>query len=102
MRLKVLANKPKGCFAMSRLDLAAQRFNAALDRLLQTAEPRSGVLPTNDDAAAHLAAIAEERDRLLARVAQLEQEARTLSGITGEVENRLDSAIAEIRTALGR
>lgn len=87
---------------MSRLDLAAQRFNAALDRLLQTAGPRSGVLPTSDDTAVQLAAIAEERDRLLARVAQLEQEARTLSGVTGEVENRLDSAIAEIRTALGR
>ena len=87
---------------MSRLDLAARRFNAALDRLLQTAEPRSSAQPTNDDATAHLATIAEERDRLLARVAQLEEEARTLSGVTGEVENRLDSAIAEIRTALGR
>jgi len=87
---------------MSRLDLAARRFNAALDRLLQTAEPRASVVPAGDNAAAHLAAIAEERDRLLASVAELEQEVRTLSGITGEVENRLDSAIAEIRTALGR
>jgi hypothetical protein len=43
-----------------------------------------------------------ERDRLLARVAELEEDARALSGLTEEVETRLDGAIAEIRTALGR
>lgn len=87
---------------MSRLDLAAQRFNAALDSLLQTAEPLSHVQQPAPEMEARLAALLEERDRLLVRIAELEQEARTLSGVTEQVENRLDSAIAEIRTALGR
>jgi phage shock protein A len=87
---------------MGRLDLAAQRFNAALDSLLQTAEPLSNVGQPAADAEARMAALMQERERLLARIAELEQEARTLSGVTEQVENRLDSAIAEIRTALGR
>jgi hypothetical protein len=39
---------------------------------------------------------------LVTRVAELEDEARSLSGLTEEVEGRLDGAIAEIRAALGR
>jgi predicted phage-related endonuclease len=54
------------------------------------------------EAAARISALTVERDRLLARVAELEEDARALSGLTEEVETRLDGAIAEIRTALGR
>ena len=39
---------------------------------------------------------------LLARIAELEEELQALTGITEEVEDRLDGAIGEIRTALGR
>ena len=39
---------------------------------------------------------------LAARVATLEEEARALAGLTEEVEDRLDGAIAEIREVLGR
>jgi chromosome segregation ATPase len=87
---------------MSRLNQASERFDAAVDLLLRTAEPLSNAQKYADDAAARLAALNEERERLLLRIADLEQEARSLSGVTEEVENRLDSAIAEIRTALGR
>jgi chromosome segregation ATPase len=87
---------------MGRLDHASERFDTALDSLLRTAEPLSNVQKSANDAGARLAALNEERERLLVRIAELEQEARNLSGVTEQVENRLDSAIAEIRTALGR
>jgi hypothetical protein len=44
----------------------------------------------------------EERDSLLARIAELEDESRALASVTEEVEGRLDGAIVEIRAALGR
>jgi chromosome segregation ATPase len=87
---------------MRRLEVAAQRFNAALETLLQSAEPLSNPQQTTDETTARLAALTEERERLLARIAELEKEARMLSGASEQVESRLDSAIAEIRTALGR
>ena len=86
---------------MRRLELAAQRFNAALESLLKSAEPLSNPQQSTDETAARLVALSEERERLLARIAELEKEARTLSGASQKVESRLDSAIAEIRTALG-
>ena len=52
-------------------------------------------------ASAMLALIGGAR-ALLARIAELEDETRSLAGLTEEVEDRLDGAIAEIRTALGR
>jgi hypothetical protein len=87
---------------MARLDLAAERFAAALDALEQTTLPLAGARDKQADTAARLAAVSEERDRLLLRIAELEDEARALSGLTEEMEGRLDGAIAEIRTALGR
>ena len=87
---------------MDRLDHASERFDVALDLLLRTAEPLSNARRSADDAAARLAALNDERDGLLVRIAELEQETRNLSGATVEVESRLDSAIAEIRAALGR
>ena len=42
------------------------------------------------------------KEELLARIAELEDEIGALSGLTEEVEGRLDGAIGEIRAALGR
>ena len=87
---------------MSRLDAALARFSTALDRLDRGTEER--LVRTRDSVGleAELRLLAEERDRLAARVATLEEEARALAGVTEEVEDRLDGAIAEIREVLGR
>ena len=87
---------------MSRLDLAQNRFQAALQAL----ENIVGTVGENLDAAAKLperiAELEAEREQLLARVAELEEEIGALSGLTEEVEGRLDGAITEIRAALAR
>lgn len=87
---------------MSRLELAQKRFQAALEILENTA----GSVGESLDGAAKLpervAELEMEREQLLARVAELEEEVATLSGLTEEVEGRLDGAITEIRTALAR
>ena len=51
---------------------------------------------------ARLAALESERQELLARIAALEDELASLSGMTQDVETRLDGAIGEIRAALAR
>lgn len=87
---------------MDKLGIAAERLTKALNALDATLVP---LLKARDDAAdtrARLAALNEERDQLLARIAELEDEQRALSEISEEVETRLDGAIAEIRAALGR
>jgi chromosome segregation ATPase len=94
---------------MDRLGIAAERLTKALNAL------EEGLVPldrTRDDAAdvraqlgearAKLASADQERDRLLARIAELEEEQQALSEISEEIETRLDGAIGEIRTALGR
>jgi len=83
---------------MSRLDLAEKRLAGALEKLekaAQTAARRNKLQPSLD-------ALVEERDRLLARIAQLEDELSALSSASQEVEGRLDGAIGEIRAALAR
>ena len=87
---------------MSRLDEAAQRLRAAMESLDNAAGPLAEARRAAKESAARISALTVERDRLLARVAELEEDARALSGLTEEVETRLDGAIAEIRTALGR
>lgn len=87
---------------MSRLDSAAERFHAALESLDKQAVPFAGTQDSLKDVVARLANVTAERDRLRSRVAELEDESRSLSHITHEVEGRLDGAIAEIRAALGR
>ncbi len=87
---------------MSRLDSASARLNAALDVLEKTAIPLVKTRGSAEDAAARIAALTEESDRLMASVAELEEEARALSGLAEEVDGRLDGAIADIRAALGR
>jgi hypothetical protein len=87
---------------VSRLELALERLNAALDLLEGNAESfltrRDQALPGG----MKFVALEGERDRLLGRISELEDESRALAGLTEEVEDRLDGAIAEIRTALGR
>ncbi len=87
---------------MSRLDLAAKRFQAALESL----ENAGVAVGENLDAAAklpeRLAELEAEREQLLARIAELEEEIGAVSGLTEEVEGRLDGAIGEIRAALAR
>ena len=87
---------------MSRLDLAQNRFQAALEALENTVAS----VGENLDAAAKLperiAELEAEREKLLARIAELEEEMGALSGVTEEVEGRLDGAMGEIRAALAR
>ena len=87
---------------MSRLDVAAERFGRALQKLEEIATPLASARHDSANAMAKLAELSEERERLLARIADLEDENRALAGITEEVEGRLDGAIGEIRAALGR
>ena len=87
---------------MSRLDDALARFGAALDRLEASAQERAARPRTSSGLAVEVSALKAERERLIARIAGLEEESRTLAGLTGEVEDRLDSAITEIREVLGR
>jgi chromosome segregation ATPase len=98
---KVLAKlKDEAC--MSRLDLAQKRFQAALESLENGA---GSVGETLDEAAKGSERIAElqaGREQLQGRIAELEDEIAALSGLTEEVEGRLDGAIGEIRAALAR
>ena len=87
---------------MDRLRIAAERLTNALNALDETLVPLAKARDDAQDLRARLAASGEERDRLLGRIAELEEESRVLADISEEVENRLDGAIAEIRTALGR
>ena len=87
---------------MSRLDDARKRFGDALDRLDEAVEARISQAKAPAGLAAELGALKEERARLVARVAGLEAESRNLAGLTEEVEDRLDTTIAEIREVLGR
>ena len=94
---------------MDKLGIAAERLTKALNAL------EEGLVPLDrarDDAAdlraqlaeakAKLDAADQERDRLLARIAELEEEQQALTEISEEIETRLDGAIGEIRSALGR
>ena len=87
---------------MSRLEVAAGRLAKALDALEEAAQPLLEARASAAAAGAKAARLDAERDELVARVATLEEEARSLTGLTEEVEGRLDGAIAEIRAALGR
>jgi len=88
---------------MGRLDLARDRLQAALENLEKTAKSRTDSRSEMaGGAAAKLAALETEREQLLARVAELEEELAALSSLTDDVEGRLDGAIGEIRAALAR
>ncbi len=87
---------------MSRLELAAERLAKALEALDSAVSPLIGARESAAAAQAKIDRLDAEREQLVTRVAALEEEARSLSGLTEEVEGRLDGAIAEIRAALGR
>jgi hypothetical protein len=84
---------------MTKFDEAQARFSAALDVLDKVLAQTSG---QRQDAKikAELNALKSERETLFARIATLEEETRVLAGLTEEVEDRLDDAIAEIRDVL--
>ncbi len=83
---------------MNRLESAEKRLAQALEKLEKAAET-AGKHKANQ---AGIEALAEERERLLARIAQLEEELVALSSANQDVEGRLDGAISEIRAALAR
>jgi len=87
---------------MSRVTLAAEHLAKALDRLEAASLPLAKVRDSAQESALKAEKLSLERDQLLSRVTGLEEDARVLSGLTEEVEGRLDGAIAEIRAALGR
>ena len=82
---------------MSRLDDAVMRLQAALDVLEACAGER-----TTGDSPEELSLLRSERERMMTRIASLEEEARMLAGVTEDVEHRLDAAISEVRDVLGR
>ena len=87
---------------MSKLDLARARFEAALAAVETRIAER---LDTNKHLAARvetLSTLESERDHLRARLDALEEDSRSLAGLTEEVEVRLQDTIAEIRSALSR
>ena len=87
---------------MGKLDLAAERLTNALNALDTGLVPLLEARGGGDESGTELAALRAERDNLLARIAVLEEELQAMSEISEQVENRLDGAIGEIRTALGR
>jgi hypothetical protein len=87
---------------MSRLDLAQKRFQAALEVLENAAASVGESLDTAAKLPERVAELEMDRERLLARIAELEEEIAVLSGLNEEVEGRLDGAIGEIRAALAR
>jgi hypothetical protein len=87
---------------MGRIDLAAERLTKALNALDASVVPLVESRAQPGGADGELSALRAERETLLARIAVLEEELQALSEISEEVENRLDGAIGEIRTALGR
>ena len=87
---------------MSRLDLAAERFQVALESLENAAGSVGESLDTAAKLPERVAELEAEREQLLAKIAELEDEIGALSGLTEEVEGRLDGAIGEIRAALAR
>jgi hypothetical protein len=86
---------------MSRLELAAERLKGALESLEAAVAPLAG---DGDDARlqSQVAELEAERECLLTRIAVLEEDLAAMSGVTEEVEERLDGAIGEIRAVLAR
>jgi chromosome segregation ATPase len=87
---------------MAELDQMAAQLTAALDRLESLALPLAEAKARAIQNAAEIDSLKHEREQLLSRIAELEDEARAVAGVTDEVEGRLDEAITEIRAALAR
>ncbi|MEO8301467.1 MAG: DUF4164 family protein [Rhizomicrobium sp.] len=87
---------------MSRLELAQKRFQTALEALENAAASVGEGLDGAAKLPERIAELEMERETLLARIADLEEEVSLLSGLNEEVEGRLDGAMGEIRAALAR
>ena len=87
---------------MAELDQMAAQLTAALDRLESLALPLAEAKVRALKNTAEIESLKHEREQLLARITELEDEARAIAGVTDEVEGRLDEAITEIRAALAR
>jgi hypothetical protein len=87
---------------MSRMALAAERLSRSLERLEAEVLPLTEAREKAAESAKKVDVLTLERETLQSRIAELEDDAQVLSGLTEEVEGRLDGAIAEIRAALGR
>jgi hypothetical protein len=87
---------------MAELDQTAAQLMVALDRLEGLAVPLAEAKARALHNAAEIESLKHEREQLLTRIAELEDEARAIAGVTDEVEGRLDEAITEIRAALAR
>ena len=87
---------------MTRLDDALARFSAALDQLEGRVEEANARAREVAGTPAEISLLKAERERMCARIGEMEEESRALAGLTGEVEERLDGAIAEIREVLSR
>ena len=87
---------------MNRLEKAKARFLAALDALETSVNERLASAHESVNSKTEATLLRAERERLVARIAALEEESRELAGLTGEVENRLNGAIHEIRQVLSR
>ena len=84
---------------MTKFAEAQARFSAALD-VLDKVIAQTGGQRQDGRMKAEINALKSERETLFARIATLEEETRVLAGLTEEVEDRLDDAIAEIRDVL--
>jgi predicted nucleic acid-binding Zn-ribbon protein len=87
---------------MDALAAAAERLSTAIDRLEHSLKPQEEAQKRHARDAAEIASLTHERETLLARIADLEEETRSLASTNEEVAGRLDGAIADIRAALGR
>jgi predicted nucleic acid-binding Zn-ribbon protein len=87
---------------MDALTAATERLSTAIDRLEHSLKPQEEAQKRHARDAAEIASLTHERETLLARIADLEDETRSLASTNEEVEGRLDGAIADIRAALGR
>jgi hypothetical protein len=85
---------------MTKLAQAQARFSAALDALDKAIDDSGVTMRLGSKLKMELTALKSERETLYSRIAALEEETRVLAGLTEEVEDRLDDAIAEIRDVL--
>jgi chromosome segregation ATPase len=87
---------------MTRLESAKKRLSDALDALESSVRANDAQTREQLKNLSELESLKDERERLLGRIAALEDETHELAGLTQEIEVRLDGAIAELRDALGR
>lgn len=87
---------------MSKLEAASARLNDALGALEHAASAAVERQAKASASGAKTAELLKERETLLVRLAELEENARSLASTNEQIETRLDGAIGEIRAALGR